>query len=59
MSLTDATKLIRRDATNKGQTKALKKLKTRLEKHKKSLQQQIKDADRGLKKIHEHLGTKA
>ncbi len=57
MSLTDATKLIRRNAKSKGQTKALKKLKTKLEKHKKGLQKQIDDADRGLKKIREHLGS--
>jgi hypothetical protein len=56
MSLTDATKLIRRDPKNKAQTRALNALRKKLETHKKRLQAQIKDADRGIKKIHKHLG---
>jgi hypothetical protein len=57
MSLTDATKLIKRDKTDKKQTGALKKLKTKLEVRKKMLQKQMADTDRGLKKIHAHLGS--
>jgi len=56
MSLTDATKLIRRDPKNKAQTRALNALKKKLQTHKKNLQAQMKDADQGLKKIRKHLG---
>ena len=56
MSLTDATKLIRRDPKNKAQTRALNALKKKLQTHKKHLQAQMKDADQGLKKIRKHLG---
>jgi ribosome-interacting GTPase 1 len=56
MSLTDATKLIKRDKKDKGQTKALGALKKKLASHKKTLEKQLKDADRGLDKINKHLG---
>jgi hypothetical protein len=56
MSLTDATKLIIRDKKDKGQTKALGALRKKLVTHKKTLEKQLRDANRGLDKINKHLG---
>jgi len=56
MNLTDATKLIRRNKKNKAQTEALKRLRKKLMTHRKNLQAQVRDTERGLKRVRKHLG---